>query len=65
MTRRCPVCRQPAAERGSNRAFPFCSDRCRLLDLGKWFDGQYRIAGPAAEEAGPGPGPGDCEPPDS
>jgi endogenous inhibitor of DNA gyrase (YacG/DUF329 family) len=26
---------------------PFCSDRCRLLDLGRWLDGDYRIAGPA------------------
>ena len=27
------------------RDFPFCSDRCRLSDLGKWFDEEYRIAG--------------------
>ena len=55
---RCPTCRKPVAERRANRAFPFCSDRCRLLDLGKWFDGQYRIAGPPADDAEPGPGPG-------
>jgi hypothetical protein len=29
-----------------NRSFPFCSDRCRLLDLSKWLGGDYRIAGP-------------------
>ena len=23
--------------------FPFCSDRCRLLDLGRWFDEDYRV----------------------
>jgi endogenous inhibitor of DNA gyrase (YacG/DUF329 family) len=24
--------------------FPFCSERCRLIDLGKWADGSYRIS---------------------
>ena len=24
---------------------PFCTDRCRLVDLGNWIDGRYRIAG--------------------
>ncbi|MBC7785790.1 MAG: DNA gyrase inhibitor YacG [Burkholderiales bacterium] len=23
--------------------FPFCSDRCRLIDLGRWLDGKYQI----------------------
>jgi uncharacterized protein len=64
---RCPTCRQPVAPRGANRAFPFCSERCRLLDLGRWFDGRYRIAGPPADDAEPGPaaGEGDGEPPES
>jgi uncharacterized protein len=26
--------------------FPFCSDRCRLIDLGKWSSGDYRISSP-------------------
>jgi endogenous inhibitor of DNA gyrase (YacG/DUF329 family) len=26
--------------------FPFCSDRCRLIDLGKWASGGYRISSP-------------------
>ncbi len=25
--------------------FPFCSSRCRLIDLGRWIDGEYRIPG--------------------
>ena len=29
---------------------PFCSERCRLADLGKWLDGGYRIGSPASEE---------------
>jgi endogenous inhibitor of DNA gyrase (YacG/DUF329 family) len=24
---------------------PFCSERCRLLDLGRWIDGDYRVPG--------------------
>ncbi len=56
MTRRCASCRQPVGERNVNRAFPFCSERCRLLDLGKWFDGQYRIPGERAGDGGAGPG---------
>jgi endogenous inhibitor of DNA gyrase (YacG/DUF329 family) len=26
---------------------PFCSQRCRLIDLGRWADGGYRVAGEA------------------
>jgi endogenous inhibitor of DNA gyrase (YacG/DUF329 family) len=29
---------------------PFCSERCRSADLGKWLDGAYRISAPLAEE---------------
>lgn len=29
--------------------FPFCSDRCRLIDLGKWASGQYVIASPVQD----------------
>jgi hypothetical protein len=32
------------ADQGEN--FPFCSDRCRLIDLGKWASGGYRISSP-------------------
>jgi endogenous inhibitor of DNA gyrase (YacG/DUF329 family) len=30
-----------------SRAFPFCSDRCRMSDLGKWFNEEYRVSGVA------------------
>ena len=46
---RCPVCRRTVAPREGNEAFPFCSPRCRLIDLGKWLGGEYRIAGRAEE----------------
>jgi endogenous inhibitor of DNA gyrase (YacG/DUF329 family) len=48
MARSCPTCRKPVAPRAVNRGFPFCSERCRLLDLGKWMDGGYRIPGERA-----------------
>jgi len=38
-------CRACGAEiDASSSAFPFCSDLCRWSDLGKWFDGAYRIS---------------------
>jgi endogenous inhibitor of DNA gyrase (YacG/DUF329 family) len=40
----CPTCRKPAAP--TNEDFPFCSDRCRLIDLGKWASGGYVISSP-------------------
>lgn len=39
---RCPTCKKDVAPDG--KAFPFCSERCRLVDLGNWLDGRYRIA---------------------
>jgi endogenous inhibitor of DNA gyrase (YacG/DUF329 family) len=58
----CPICKQPVAPRAGNRAFPFCSDRCRLLDLGKWLGGDYRVPGERAGDGAAGPAqPGDDE----
>ena len=34
---RLPICGKPVPPRAENRSFPFCSHRCRLLDLGKWL----------------------------
>jgi len=41
--RKCPACGQPVGKRPENPSFPFCSERCRLLDLGRWFDESYRV----------------------
>jgi hypothetical protein len=38
---RCPICKKPAA--AGTPDFPFCSDRCREIDLGKWATGAYVI----------------------
>ena len=40
---RCPSCRREVKPREENPAFPFCSPRCRAVDLGKWFTGAYRV----------------------
>ena len=41
---RCPTCRTIVT--AADEDFPFCSDRCRLIDLGKWASGAYRISSP-------------------
>ncbi|HXH72559.1 MAG TPA: DNA gyrase inhibitor YacG [Mariprofundaceae bacterium] len=45
---RCPVCRKPVAR--DAEAFPFCSDRCKRIDLGHWATGDYRIPGDPVPE---------------
>ncbi|MEO7650988.1 MAG: DNA gyrase inhibitor YacG [Bryobacteraceae bacterium] len=41
---KCPICKKEV-ELGSAES-PFCSERCRLTDLGNWAMGKYRIPGP-------------------
>jgi len=40
----CPICGRPAAPRSENKAVPFCSARCKQVDLGEWLDEKYRVA---------------------
>lgn len=49
----CPTCRAISGPRSENPAFPFCSERCRLIDLGRWLGEEYRV--PASESSAPGP----------
>lgn len=42
----CPTCMSPVAYNG-NSYRPFCSQRCKLIDLGRWASGGFRI--PVAE----------------
>ncbi len=44
---RCPTCRTLVVK--DDEHFPFCSDRCRMIDLGKWASGQYRISSPVLD----------------
>jgi endogenous inhibitor of DNA gyrase (YacG/DUF329 family) len=39
----CSVCR--AAVVPKSRFVPFCSERCKMVDLGRWFTGEYVVAG--------------------
>ncbi|HMD96841.1 MAG TPA: DNA gyrase inhibitor YacG [Terriglobia bacterium] len=40
---RCPICGKETAEKG-NSFRPFCSERCKLIDLDNWLQGRYRIS---------------------
>jgi endogenous inhibitor of DNA gyrase (YacG/DUF329 family) len=42
----CPTCKKAVEETGDARPrwFPFCCERCKLIDLGRWLDGKYQIA---------------------
>ena len=44
-TLRCPTCRTIVL--AGSEDFPFCSHRCRVIDLGKWASGGYVISSPA------------------
>ncbi|WP_110643591.1 DNA gyrase inhibitor YacG [Salinicola sp. CPA57] len=45
LTVACPQCRKSVEWTSENPYRPFCSKRCKLLDLGAWADGSHRIAG--------------------
>jgi endogenous inhibitor of DNA gyrase (YacG/DUF329 family) len=53
----CPICKKPV--KSADPDFPFCSERCRTIDLGKWASGAYVISSPvkdvsdAIEDGGP------------
>lgn len=52
-SRPCPVCGKPAAA----ALRPFCSERCRQVDLGRWLAGDYAIpAGPDPDGGEPDQG---------
>ena len=45
---KCPICGRASApqeprEGERSSPYPFCSQRCRLVDLGRWLDGAYQI----------------------
>ncbi len=52
---RCPTCNKPSGPLESNPSAPFCSARCKTIDLGKWLDGAYRVP---TQESPPGEGEG-------
>ncbi|MBL7189670.1 MAG: DNA gyrase inhibitor YacG [Phycisphaerae bacterium] len=55
MEHRCPVCRKTVKTSvqgipGAERFFPFCSRRCKLVDLGAWLDAEYKIVSKSQSE---------------
>ncbi len=48
----CPICAKEVGPRAENPSFPFCSARCKMVDLGKWLNEEYRIG---AEDQAPEP----------
>jgi endogenous inhibitor of DNA gyrase (YacG/DUF329 family) len=54
----CPICGRRTEFSPANRWRPFCSERCRMIDLGQWASGGYAIPGESPEdEAGGERGP--------
>ena len=51
---KCPTCGKPVTWTPESKWRPFCSERCRLIDLGAWAAEEHRIAGEPAhpEETG-------------
>jgi len=43
----CPICGEPVNANGET--FPFCSARCRKIDLGKWLKEEYTISRPVEQ----------------
>jgi len=61
---RCPICKK--AVKSADPEFPFCSGRCRTIDLGKWASGAYVISSPLKDADEPireeNPGNSDTDP---
>jgi endogenous inhibitor of DNA gyrase (YacG/DUF329 family) len=55
----CPICKKELPVLDADAPFrPFCSQRCKSIDLGSWLEGSYRISRPVEEEdldSGPSP----------
>jgi endogenous inhibitor of DNA gyrase (YacG/DUF329 family) len=45
---RCPTC-DKQFERAASTALPFCSDRCRQIDLGRWLNEEQRVPAKSLE----------------
>ena len=51
ITLRCPICKKEV--KSTDPEFPFCSERCRLIDLGAWANEEYVISSTAKPVAAP------------
>jgi uncharacterized protein len=50
---KCPICRKPVGLQ--DPLVPFCSERCKLIDLGNWASGSYVISTPLKPGEMPSP----------
>jgi hypothetical protein len=48
----CPTCGKILRYRDplEHKYFPFCSERCKMVDLGRWLEGEYRVGGEEPSE---------------
>ena len=46
----CPQCGRVIVWDPTNRYRPFCSERCKMIDLGKWADEEFRVEVPGDEQ---------------
>ena len=61
----CPTCGKIVREPGPGEAmgcFPFCCERCQLIDLGRWLDGKYQIPVEGTDAGDPGDDPAGFDP---
>lgn len=58
---KCPICRKPVER--DNPELPFCSERCRLIDLGNWSSEKYVVSTPLKpdDDADTAPTPPDSD----
>ncbi len=49
MMHKCPICKAPT-DSAVHADFPFCSERCRLRDLGNWASEKYVVSDPVFDE---------------
>ena len=48
---KCPICKKDVTR--ENEYFPFCSERCKLIDLGNWASEKYVISTPVSPSEQP------------
>jgi uncharacterized protein len=49
MKHKCPICKKPT-DSDTEKEFPFCSERCKMLDLGAWASEKYVVSEPVFDE---------------
>ncbi len=50
ITYACPTCKKQTIYSTENPYRPFCSERCKMIDLGEWASESHRISGKSAKE---------------